>query len=104
MAFIKTLNPVDISGGQSGGHCHGGTPPLTSTIINIRINGNIIMGCGTGNTYAGISCEGLDHPRNTSPLAAYPLVRANNIPIFTSDDFLECGELGGFGINPVFIN
>ena len=98
MAFIKTDNFLDIS----GGHCHLSTPPLPSQKL-VRVNGNGVMICGLS-SYSAASCGETSHIRLCSYQAIHPNVRINGIPVFTSDDFISCGEPAGLGVFPVFVN
>ena len=96
MGVIKTDFYSDIS----GGHCHGGTLPVRS-LFNVRINGNRVMLCGLS-SYSAASCGDNNHIRLCSFSAAHPNIRVNGVPIFTSDDFISCGEPAGGGVFPVF--
>lgn len=102
MAFIKTLNPLDMS----GGHCHTGTPPAIAGANNtgVRVNGFLVMLYYQG-AYSSASCGDNSHDRITSLIGpSHANVRINSIPVFTSDDFIACGEPAGVGISPVFVN
>jgi hypothetical protein len=98
MAFIKTDNPLDIS----GGHCHGSTAPLPSQ-NTVRINGNGVMVFGLS-VYSVAECGQSPHARLCFGNPTHPNIRINQSPVFTSDDLIQCLEPAGVGIFPVFAN
>jgi len=100
MAFIKTDNPIDFSGGDS---CHGPTAPLPSQ-KNVKINGNGIMLFVTSGYGPGGCIEGPHARLCLWPIIGHPNLRVNGTPVFTSDDFVQCAEPAGAGIFPVFAN
>jgi len=102
MAQVKTDNPLDFSGGNSGGHCHSGTPPITKS-SGVQINGFYVLTINNEDGYSAIGC--IDpHARLCSASLIPKMVFINGVPVFTSEDFIQCGELGGPGLYPVFIN
>jgi len=102
MAQVKTDNPLDFSGGTLGGHCHSGTAPIAKT-SGVQINGFYILTVNLLDGYTGIGCTD-PHPRLCSPGIMPMNVFINGYPVFTSEDFVQCQELAGPGLYPVFIN
>lgn len=94
MAQIKTTDSF------SGGHCHPGSTPNTPTLRGARINGNVILRFDV-DSFPTTSCGDTTHVRVTAT-ANKPNLRINGLPVFTSDDFLSCGEPAGAGNYPVF--
>ena len=95
MPNVLTMNPAELS----LGHCHPGTPPVGPGASNTFVG--LFPVLRAGDSYAPAECSD-PHPRLC--ISGSPDVLIEGLPAFRTGDFISCGDVGGIGLNNVFIN